>query len=405
MSEDKGLEPAPAFMARILAGRTIADQGDFDEAEAHFRGLLAEARGGHVGNHASAVSSLVTLYGRAGRYLEVYVLARRLAAMAKIHEPDGRAHVFALGAICGALSHLRVVEPLQQALAALRALLDRLQDPLLNREFEYHSAAGALALHLGDIPRARAHIEAYGRAFEAVPQEQQIYHWARDMHESRLAMMEGDATHAWEVMERINARPETQPFERLHHRVLGVSIQAALGDLEQAHAQADDAIAILEQVEDDAFLASDRIHQGTLLAEALEKLGTKSRAQRVHDLVAAAVMIRLRQVDQCMRDLPELGLDDPESARVLTSFRKQFIKEQHVLLRRVAALLASQGDDHVLSLLHASPHGMVAVCAWCESVRPSEERWLPIGHFIPRDGRLKVTHGICPTCAENWSAA
>ena len=121
------LEPTPAFQARVLEGRALAEAGDFDGAEGQFRALLAESRlDGHEGNHIRAVQSLITLYGRGGRYLEAHMLARRLAQRAGEHGADGDAALaFALGAVCGALSQLDLDEPLGRALVDLRAVLDR----------------------------------------------------------------------------------------------------------------------------------------------------------------------------------------------------------------------------------------------------------------------------------------
>ena len=197
----------------------------------------------------------------------------------------------------------------------------------------------------------------------------------------------------------------TPPFHRLKVLSNRVAIHVALGDRDRARQEAREVLAVLESVQDEPFLASDRIHQGTEIAATLERLGELDLVQRVYDLVAAAVMIRLRQVDDCMRTLPELGLADPESTLVLTGFRKQFLSQQHALLQRVAKVFESRGDAYVRSLLATSHESLIAVCAWCECVRPSEGRWLPIGHFIPREADLKVTHGICPTCAENWYAS
>ena len=58
---------------------------------------------------------------------------------------------------------------------------------------------------------------------------------------------------------------------------------------------------------------------------------------------------------------------------------------------------SSQGSDEELPF--------IPVCAWCESVRTSEGTWLPIGHYIPRDGPFELTHGICPPCAGDLQSA
>jgi hypothetical protein len=51
--------------------------------------------------------------------------------------------------------------------------------------------------------------------------------------------------------------------------------------------------------------------------------------------------------------------------------------------------------------LHSPTDGLVCVCvcAWCLRVRRGEG-WLPVGHFLEGGYELRVTHGLCPDCAE-----
>jgi hypothetical protein len=63
-------------------------------------------------------------------------------------------------------------------------------------------------------------------------------------------------------------------------------------------------------------------------------------------------------------------------------------------------LIERHDDSRIRDLLvHPEKDGLVVICAWCESVRTSEDVWLPIGHFVPRAGPVAVTHGLCPPCA------
>lgn len=401
------LEPTPAFQERVLAGRALAEDGNFEAAEAHFRVLLTEAREGiHEGNVARAISSLTTLYGRAGRYLETHMLGRHLAGMA--HQPGAEPTLaFAYGSICGALSQLRLVAPLRAALDEMRAaMLQLAPERRAYLELEYQEAALGLAVNEGRAPEARRHLNAFRAALQDRGTTTPLDEWVGRMSDAQIALLEGRADVALGNLQQVRSEQLTPPHHRLQEKPLTVAVHAALGQLEHARASAHEAIEILESVEDEPFLASDRIHQGNLLATELERLGELDLVHRVYDLVAAAVVIRLRQVDECSRELPQLGLGDEESIDALAEFRRQFVREQSALLERVAQLLESRGGDHIRTLLAASaPEGLVAVCAWCERVRPSADRWVPIGHFLPRSGRLKLTHSICPGCAERWSDA
>jgi hypothetical protein len=399
------LAPTDEFRARVLEGRALAESGDFRAAELHFRALLDEARDRHAGNHVLAVQSLITLYGRGGRFLEAHMLARRIAQRARDAGPAADTVLaFALGAECGALSSLELVEPLGAVLEELRAVLDRSTTVRLNMELEFHAAAGVHARGRGEFERAREHLAAYRQLVRDADVEE-VFRWALDMAEAQLAHHEGDHRAARELAARFGAGEKTPPFHRLKELALSVGVLGRLGETEAARAAAEEGVAILESVREQEGLASGRIHEGSILGRELERMGALDLAERVYELVAAAVMIRLRQVDECTRELPELGLDDAESAAVLACFRQQFLREQHELLRRVADLLTARGDAYVQRLLERSaPAGMVAICAWCESVRPSDGRWLPLGHFIPREGSLDLTHSICPPCAARETA-
>ncbi|MDJ0974302.1 MAG: hypothetical protein QNJ98_07580 [Planctomycetota bacterium] len=392
------LEPTDAFRDRVMDGRAIAERGDFQQAETHFRRLLDEARSAHLGNTVLAVQSLVTLYGRGGRYLEAYMLSRWLATQARTVGVEADIVLaFALGAECGSLSQLDLDEPLGDVLEALRAVLNRAPEQLTNLELEYHAAAGVWARNVGDLERARRHATAYRRIIERHDGLERVFRWALFMGEAQLAYAEGNYPYARHLVTEFGRGLETPPFHRLKELALAVQVHAALGEAEAARPLAEEAFALLESVQTEEGLASGRIHEGSVLARELERLGEWALAARTHDLVAAAILIRMRQLEACAQELPELGLEDAGSSAVLAAFRKQFVREQRALLRRVAALL----DAHGSALLDRSAaEGLVTICAWCESVRPEDGRWLPVGHFVPREGSVAVTHAMCPACAE-----
>jgi tetratricopeptide (TPR) repeat protein len=401
------LAPTADFQARVVAGRALAERGDFDGAEATFRALLFEARDREPGNHARALASLATLYGRAGRYFQAHALASRLAALARA--AGGAADptlAFALAKTCGALSQLRLVEPLADALGELRDVLDRHPEPLPNLELEYEVAAAARARIAGDVAGARRHVERYRRALEQHRVPEAVYRWALTMADARLLVEEGRAAEARELVARLGKDVPAPAFAPLHGLVVVAEIHAALGEREDAVGCARQALDLLAAVDRESFLAADFVHQGDLLARSLESLGEVELARRACDLMAVAVLLNLKQVDDCIRTLPELGLEDAAAHAALALFRKQFLREQRALLGRVAALLSRREDCRLHAILeHPGHDGLVPVCAWCESVRTSEGFWLPIGHFIPRDGTFLVTHGICPTCASGFPAS
>ncbi|MBL9088075.1 MAG: hypothetical protein JNM10_13130 [Planctomycetia bacterium] len=398
------LDPTPEFDARILRGRELADRGEFHAAEGVFRTLLTEARGRHLGNHARALSTLTTLYGRAGRYLEAHTLGVHLVLLARsIGRTADRALAFALARVCGALSQLRIEDALGEALAELREVLDRQTTPFDNLELEYHVAASVHATLLGDAVAARAHIEAYRRILMAVRAPDTVYRWALTMADTRVMLLEGRPSAARASLAQLGAGVAAPEFGHLQALVLEVEIGAALGEVEPAVRAGRAALERMAGVDRGSFLAADFVHQGGLLARAFERLGEVELAHQAYDRMAVAVLVSLEQVDECARWLPELGPATGEDMAPLSRARKKFLREQKALLGRVARLLESQGKSRVRALLaHPEKAGLVAICAWCESVRTSEDLWLPIGHFVPRSGPFEVTHGMCPPCAADF---
>ena len=401
MHTEDPLAPTPEFEARLRRGRELADRGEFHAAEGVFRTLVTEARERHLGNHARALSALTTLYGRAGRYLEAHTLGTRLARLARsLGPPADRTLAHALSRVCGALSQLRIADALGESLFELRVVLDRLPATLANVELEYHIVAGAHATMVGEVARAREHVEAYRGILETVRAPDAVYRWALTMADSRVLLLEGRAAEARELAAHLGTDVPPPEFGRLHGLVLEVEIRASLGERGEAVRAGREALARMAGVDRASFLAADYIHQGDLLARTFERLGEVDLAHQAYDRMAEAVIVSLEQVDECSRWLPELGLSTSEDQAPLSRARKQFLREQQALLARVARLLERHDDSRIRDLLmHPEKDGLAVICAWCESARTSEGVWLPIGHLVPRAGPFQVTHGICPPCA------
>ena len=402
---DARWEPTPDLLEQVHAGRALADAGRGDEAEAHLRDLVRNTRGGHPGNEVMALRTLMTLYGRAGLYLDAHLLG---VCIQGLTENGGRSArpglAHGLTGQCGALAKLHVVEELAPTLVQLRQVLDTLDPPMPGLEMGYCSAAGTLAMLCDDLATARGHVERYRACFDREGRGMEsIYRWALAMMDAHVALREGHPDVARRIFARVARDGLTPPYRRLGQLPLEVKAARLLGDADDALRLGQETLEILEATRGQPLLRAEAIHEGNHVARQLEALDDERAVpliRSIDEIVAAAVLLRLHDVEDSSRRLVELGLDTAASRRVLARFRKRFVEEQRELLRRVARLLdedTSRAARGLLTRQRGDDH--VAICAWCECVRDATGEWLPIGHFVPREGSLRVTHGICPTCA------
>jgi len=74
----------------------------------------------------------------------------------------------------------------------------------------------------------------------------------------------------------------------------------------------------------------------------------------------------------------------------------------------VLRLPTGELECHFYSLLIEMPRPeLLTQCAWCKRVRLPEARWAPTRELSERmefflGDAPRVTHGICPSCAEAW---
>ncbi len=392
--------PTPAFLERILGGREMAEAGDLAGAEALFLDALSSVRGRRDGDEMWALRSLITLYGRAGRYFESLILSRRLADRARI--PGAAAHlVFAYGGICGSLNCLYLPELLETELHEMEALLSLVSgDERDSLEKEYHESSAGRAQHADDADAMRTHVDGFRKVMEREASPTPLDRWIATMNEAEIALLEGDPQRALLALEQVEEQKLTPRDHRLHGIPCWIRTYIALGDVTRATERAHEGLALLEEIERDSFRCSDLIHQGARIAQLMAAdLEMPEAARHAYDLVAAAVVLRIAQLDEAVRHLPELGSADAAYAEELISHRKRFVTEQRTLMARVAELMH---DRQLIRdrLGKEMPEDFIAICAWCERVRPEPDRWIPVGHFVPRNAGLRITHTLCPTCAQ-----
>jgi hypothetical protein len=115
---------------------------------------------------------------------------------------------------------------------------------------------------------------------------------------------------------------------------------------------------------------------------------------------AGATLLRVLEIDRCVREIPEIAAPGPEDERLLREHRARFWKGHGDLMERVRTLI---GEEHragrrPLARLHREG-GPLRACAWCVRLQAPDGEWIPVAHLLPRALDFPVTHGICRPCA------
>jgi hypothetical protein len=391
--------PSPEIQTRYRAACVVMNEGDTVEAERLFLELLADMRGRDELGERYALAGLSTIYARNGRDFEALVLLRLITDCA-VAAKDWERAANTLTNYCILRCQLEPTADLRVQVAVIADLLAKLpEDRAIVAREDIHLIRASQALERGDLLSAATHT----RSFEQAP-TRDTREWRKQMTalglRASVAMREGDGYRAMAYLDKAAAYTPTDsafPMVFTRHRLEAALV---LGSLDRLAAWVREALAQLEAAADQPEMASTRIRLGTCLADACERLpGNEALLHRIYDLTAAAIMTRIAQLDEAVRKLPELGLGRATFDEELVALRKQFVRERREILDRVASFLEAAGaNDEGGPFLHDD--GFVRVCAWCESVRPQSGAWLSIGHFVPRSPQIKITHTMCPSCAE-----
>lgn len=76
-------------------------------------------------------------------------------------------------------------------------------------------------------------------------------------------------------------------------------------------------------------------------------------------------------------------------------------------VRRVMATLVDVTDlklaeDHLAELLTKVLSGFIPICSACKKIRTKDDRWQPVEEYITTRSNALFSHGMCPTCTEEW---
>ncbi len=385
------------FVSRSNEAHAKVRTGDLTGAEAVLVSILEEVRG-HPEYEIRTLQNLASVFGRAGRMLESLILGTWMVDLARATgDPVGEAK--GLSATCIGRYGLFVGADIGPDLDRLGALLDQHvpidDNPGLHMEHRY--AAFGHALERGELERAHRRLEAFHELIERVRAEGDLATCVYLGSCAHLAMQQDDPETALRHLDELEQKDVASAYHGPELSVLRVRARAAAGDHATARTEADAAIAVLEAAPEASL--SDVIHYGSQLADVLATtLDDLEAARRVYDIVATATFQRIRQVDACAERLPELALRGSRDAD-LVRYRKAFVLRQHELTKRVGAMFRASDGLELRRLLDiAEDREFIPICAWCESVRTEDGRWMGIGHLVPRAEGVDITHGLCPTC-------
>lgn len=386
------------------AGMQALDSGDIEQAEARFRDVLATADPAHPYRELYAWAGLSTLYARMGRDFEALVLLRQMTdrtlAMGDLERSAGT-----LVNYCSVLKGLRPHADPRPALAELEDLLARLP-------------ADAAAMAREDVEQVRVAVFTEDGAFDAAEAAALRFEQATSLDtrvwrktvtalqmRAYIAAGRGEIGQALGLLDRAEAAGATCPGLACHLIVQRLTTTLGGGADDAVRREAWRALDLLRLHATTPALASARIALGRATTAALDRLGVPDAGEwsEAQDLMASAILDRIVQLDGATRALPDLGMVGAPAAALLATLRRAFRREQAEALRRVADRLRDRRD--LPEVLAASyERGWVRLCAWCERVAPSEGVWLPVGHYVPHDGGVRLTHTICSSCAAAMEA-
>lgn len=379
----------------------LAQAGDLDRCERLLLGQLSAVRGVNPLQELSALSNLASIYGRVGRVFESLLISRHAVDQAR-GMGDAYREARALSGVCIGRHGLRLGADMTDDVLRLRELMEEF--PLSDETFVLNMEAAFVeythALDRGDLDEAHRRIDAFRAIADTSSREHDLAVCVHLAAQAVVALRRDTPARTIELLDEIERRGVAHPFHQPELTVLRVEAHLALDDVEAARVAAGQALEAIETAPPSAL--SDTIHFGGRLADALAgPLGDVDAARRAYDIAATSVFARIKQIDMCMDALPELGIESGPYQRDLVRYRKVFVSRQKAVLARVAEMFRGHDGDDLRRLIeHEDAQGFVAICAWCESVRGEDGRWIGIGHLVPREGPFQITHGICPPCSE-----
>lgn len=382
--------------ATLQRGESHERAGELAAAEADYRAVLAATRGSGDALERAANVDLARLCASDGREFEALALSDAAAQLAeRAHHPWdlARARLQYATALHGIEDYARVPVVLGQIAAAV-AGFDEGHAWRLRLSLSLQRAR--LAAYLGDVDAARLALDQASEASIAstgAPVPARIV-WLVNVVALNTAGRCAEAE-PW-----LDKAPPSEGVIRRELEYAEHKARCLLGLRPESDGVAA-AAAFLDALEGapagtvgSAWRLRAALDIGRRLTELV---GPVPVTKQAWDVAGHALIVRVLEIDACLRTLPELASAGPVVFDLLTEYRARFRERHQQLLREVAASRPWPPID--LGLVDAK--GLVIACAWCTRVRTADGQWTPIRQFLPQDeGQFKLSHGICAGCWE-----
>lgn len=393
-----------AFDKQLVKGRHLATSGRLAEAEAVLQDALMRVRGRGDANESKACGSLGTFYAIQGRHFEALVLYRQGLAIDRQRGQDALA-VRHLSNIATVLAALGLPHELPALFDSIAETHERLDGEAARRAESLDLwARYQLALGEGDLPYLAELCALLQETWGHLDEPRIQVNLA--VVEADLLRARGEHAEARACLERGLALPGISDADRVELEIRRLGCLEGERAIEQVSPAALDALVLLGAMLDEPIHAARTILHGTTLGDVLTRYERLAEAHEAYDIAATATMERIRQLDDCMRELPELTGATEAEFTWLRDLRTSFQAQQQELLRHVGAQLERARKEGTSPIHdHEADHDLVRLCAWCGTVGTPSGQWLPVAHYVPDSDELRVTHTICERCASQMRSS
>lgn len=390
-------DPDLARTSRLVEAECALDRADVATAERTLVAMLAAERGRGTAFERRLCGSLAETYRRLTRDFEVLLLARR-ALRIVVPGTLPRQTAVMWYRVADALGGLGEWDALKAALDEMaRVLADLPPDAELPLRRRLTVQRIRHAVRTGDLPRAEREVAELERLLALPAPEPADPRWF-DMIRASIAVRLGRLDDARRLLDAVRALPAARPgVDPLPQYDLELAIAEGRADVSRAIARR--MLEVVETRGEEFGTGSALLWASRAVEVATVHAPDPALARRAFDAAGRTILRRIAEVERVMRLLPELSTSEPEDRAFLIASRARFQEEQARLLDGIAGFLRAHldtGADLVPRL--GGSDAFVSVCAWCRRVALPDDTWLPVGHYLPRQGPLRLTHGICPDC-------